>query len=79
MRLNDLPLNQSAAISGINWAVLDNATAARLRAFGFDTGANIKALHYGGGTAHDPIAFRIGRMTIAIRRALAAAILVETL
>ena len=74
MRLDDLPLNHPATISRIDWESLGPATAGRLRALGFDEGLTIEALHYGGLVAHDPIACRIGRMTVAIRRNHAALI-----
>jgi ferrous iron transport protein A len=60
----------------IDWSVIGAVAARRLKAFGFENGANVEALHFGGIIAQDPIAFRIGRMTIALRRAQAAAITV---
>ncbi len=80
MRLDLLPLNTPATIATIGWDQLENAAAARrLQAFGFEAGALVEALHYGGMIARDPIAFRIGRMTVALRRAQAAAIVVTPL
>ena len=79
MRLDDLPLNSPATIANIDWAALGDTASRRLRAFGFEDGAAIEALHFGGGFAQDPIALRIGRMTIAVRRVQAAAIEVVTL
>jgi ferrous iron transport protein A len=60
----------------IDWSVIGAVAARRLKTFGFENGANVEALHFGGIIAQDPIAFRIGRMTIALRRAQAAAITV---
>lgn len=74
MRLDHLPLNSPATIASIDWSALGDTASRRLRAFGFEDGAAVEALHYGGGFAQDPIALRIGRMTIALRRAQAAAI-----
>ena len=37
-------------------------------------GLTIEALHHGGLISHDPIACRIGRMTVAIRRIHASVI-----
>jgi ferrous iron transport protein A len=79
LRLDTLPLNTPATIARIDWAMIGEIAARRLKAFGFEDGANVEALHFGGIIAQDPIAFRIGRMTIAIRRAQAAAIIVTPL
>jgi ferrous iron transport protein A len=72
--LDQLPLNQPAHVESINWALLGEAGARRLRALGFDTGVKVEALHYGGVIAKDPIAVRVGRMTVALRKAQAAAV-----
>ncbi len=77
MQLADLPLNQSAVIASIDWTILGDAGARRLRALGFDSGVTVEALHYGGMVAKDPIAVRVGRMTVALRRAQAAAVGLE--
>ena len=69
--LHELSLNTPAKIAGINWAALQAGEAQRLRAFGFEEGAKIEPLHRAGLFGRDPIAVRIGRMTIALRRAVA--------
>ncbi|MBL0002299.1 MAG: ferrous iron transport protein A [Sphingomonadales bacterium] len=74
MRLDELPLNKPATIAHIGWESLDAGAARRLRALGFDEGLTIEALHHGGLISHDPIACRIGRMTVAIRRIHASVI-----
>jgi ferrous iron transport protein A len=74
MRLSDLPLRKAAHISAIDWASLGEAEAKRLRELGFDEGVQIEALHSGSFLGRDPIACRVGRMTVAIRRAQASAI-----
>ena len=74
MRLDQLPLNHTATIAKIDWAGFEAGAAQRLRALGFDEGLTVEALHHGGIVAHDPIACRIGRMTVAIRRIHAALI-----
>jgi ferrous iron transport protein A len=79
LRLDTLPLNTPATITQIDWGVVGETAARRLKAFGFEDGVGIEALYYGGMIARDPIAFRIGRMTIALRRAQAAAISVTPL
>ncbi len=78
MRLDQLPLNQPATITHIDWDGFESGAAQRLRMLGFDEGIAVEALHRGGLIAHDPIACRIGRMTIAIRRIHASLIDVAT-
>ena len=73
LRLDQLPLRQSARVTGIDWSMLRENEARRLRELGFDEGVRVEALHYGP-VGSDPIACRVGRMTVAIRRAHAAAI-----
>lgn len=77
MRLDELPLRHAATIADIDWAVLTPGEARRLREFGFDAGVPIEAMHVGP-FGRDPIACRVGRMTIALRRAMAVAIHVRT-
>jgi len=74
MRLSDLPLRKAAHISTIDWAALGEAEGKRLRELGFDEGVAVEALHSGSIFGRDPIACRVGRMTVAIRRAQASAI-----
>ena len=74
MRLDELPLNRPATIAHIHWDLFEAGAARRLRALGFDEGLTVEALHRGGLVARDPIACRIGRMTLAIRRVHAALI-----
>jgi ferrous iron transport protein A len=47
------------------------AKACRLRHFGFDEGVTVEPLHLGP-FGRDPIAIRVGRMTVAIRRSTPA-------
>lgn len=47
-----------------------------MRELGFATGEEIELIHGGGWFTRDPIACRIGRMTVAIRKSHAAAITV---
>ena len=76
MRLDQLPLRQRSRIFAIDWDQLGERGARRLRELGFDAGVMVEALHHGP-FGFDPIACRIGRMTIALRRAQAAAVMVE--
>ena len=54
----------------------DAATARRLHEMGFDDGVDVELLHRGpvGG---DPLAVRVGNMTVALRKSLAARISIE--
>ncbi|MBU3077005.1 FeoA family protein [Sphingomonas quercus] len=76
MRLHQLPRNRLARIATVDWAALTTNEARRLRELGVDEGVEVMTLHQAPFGA-DPIAARIGRMTIAIRRATAAAIHTE--
>jgi ferrous iron transport protein A len=76
LRLDELPLRRAAIVANIDWETLRPNEARRLRELGFDQGVAIEALHVGP-IGRDPIACRVGRMTIAVRRALAAAIYVD--
>jgi ferrous iron transport protein A len=75
LRLDELPARRPARIAGIDWSMLRTKEAQRLRELGFDEGVGIEALHRGP-FGSDPIACRVGRMTVAIRRAHAAAVTV---
>ena len=74
--LDELPLRQPALIEAINWSALSPADARRLRDLGFDEGVLVELLHRAP-FSRDPIACKVGRMMIAVRRAHAAAIKVE--
>ena len=75
--LDQLKLGTRARIAAIDWAVLGESEANRLRQFGFDEGVSIEPLHLGP-FGKDPLAVRVGRMTVAIRKAQARAIKVST-
>jgi ferrous iron transport protein A len=79
MLLDELPLRQSARITDIDWSVLADEEALRLVALGFEPGAELRIAHRGVLFGRDPLAIRLGRMTIGIRRAHARAIAVEVL
>ena len=74
--LDQLPYHLPATVTGIAWESLSQSDAKRLRNLGFDEGVAIEALH-GAPFGRDPIAVRIGRMQVAIRRAQASTIMVE--
>lgn len=71
--LDDLTIGVRATIEKIDWSQLDESDACRLRHFGFDEGVSIVPLH-SGPFGRDPLAVRVGRMTVAIRRAHARAV-----
>jgi ferrous iron transport protein A len=73
--LDKLPLKTGGAIVGIDWDRLSERDARRLRELGVDEGVPVEKLHKGP-FGVDPIACRIGRMTVALRSAQAAAIVV---
>ena len=76
LSLDQLPYHVPATVTGIAWESLTQSDAKRLRNLGFDEGVAIEALH-GAPFGRDPIAVRIGRMQVAIRRAQARTIMVE--
>ncbi|WP_311269476.1 FeoA family protein [Sphingobium sp. WCS2017Hpa-17] len=78
MRLTDLPLRQPAYVDLIDWSALTPSEGQRLREYGLCEGASVEALHHGGFLGKGPIACKVGRMTIAMRRTHAAAVTVRT-
>ena len=75
--LDRLAVGTRARIATIEWNSLEPSEAGRLRQFGFDEGVMVEALHLGP-FGRDPIAVRVGRMTVAIRRKHAAVVRVTT-
>jgi len=71
--LDQLKLGTRASIASIDWAALEDSEAARLKHFGFDEGVVVEPLHLGP-FGRDPLALRVGRMTVAIRRSHARAV-----
>ena len=71
--LDQLRVGTTARVAAIDWAALDAGEACRLQHFGFDEGVAVEPLHLGP-FGRDPIAVRVGRMTVAIRRKHASAI-----
>lgn len=76
-RLDLLPMHTPATIRAIDWSALSTSDSRRLRNLGFDDGVAVEPLH-AAPVSQDPIAVRVGRMTVAIRRAHARAMTVET-
>jgi ferrous iron transport protein A len=76
VRLDQLPLRQAATVFAVDWDALRPTDARRLRELGLDEGVEVEALHFGP-FGRDPMVCRVGRMTIALRRAHASAISVR--
>ena len=71
--LDQLPPRRRAEIVAVDWASLAPDEAKRLHALGIEEGARVAVEHRGIFAGHDPLALRIGRMTVAIRRSHAKA------
>ena len=74
MTLDTLAPDSSASITHVAWELLPLDDAKRLRALGIDEGAQVTIVHRGVFGGRDPLAVRLGRMTVALRRAHASAI-----
>ncbi|MBA4307808.1 MAG: ferrous iron transport protein A [Sphingopyxis sp.] len=77
MQLDELPLKSRARVQTIDWAVIPESEGHRLRSLGLEEGVEVEALHKGILLWRDPIAVRVGRMRIALRRKVASAIFCE--
>ena len=77
MTLDAFEHEKTARITAVHWAALAEDEGKRLKALGVDEGAEVSVIHRGIFGTRDPLAIRIGRMTIALRRAHALAIEVE--
>ena len=75
--LDLLPPRCRAEIVAVDWEALAPEEAKRLRALGIEEGARVAVEHRGIFAGHDPLAIRVGRMTVAIRRNHARAMTVE--
>ena len=73
LTLDELKVGARAEIAAIDWSGLEASEASRLRHFGFDEGVCVTPLHQGP-FGRDPLAVRVGRMTVAIRRKHARAV-----
>lgn len=71
--LDELRVGGRGRIQSIDWSALDPSEACRLKHFGFDEDVAVEALHLGP-FGKDPLAVRVGRMTVAIRRSHARAV-----
>jgi ferrous iron transport protein A len=68
-----LPRRQHGTVASIRWTALAEPEARRLRELGFDEGVDVEVLHRAA-LGRGPIACRVGRMTVALRRTVASAI-----
>ena len=73
VRLAQLPPRHAGTVAGVDWDQLTLPEARRLRELGLDEGVEIELLHRSG-IFGGPVACRIGRMTVALRRHVARAI-----
>ena len=74
MQLDDAPLRRALRVDSVDWPAIPDGEAHRLRSLGLEEGAVIEPLHRGILFFRDPLAIRVGRMTIALRRKIAATI-----
>ena len=79
MTLDLLPAGQSARITAVDWSLVVDEEGQRLRALGLEEGARVAVAYRGVFGGRDPLAVTIGRMTVALRRAHAAAMQVEAI
>ena len=77
MRLDELPIGEPARINSVDQSQLAPGEARRLRELGFVEGVAVELRHRSGWFGHGPVACKVGRMTVALRRAHAAAISVS--
>lgn len=75
--LVQLAPNTCGTVAAVAWDSLSDAEARRLREFGLDDGVEVELLHRGA-LGGGPLACRIGRMRIAVRRHVALAIHVSS-
>ena len=76
-RLDQFAMRRPARVVSIDWDGMSDDEARRLRALGLDRDVRIEKMYAGVFGFRDPIALKIGRMTIAIRKRHAMCILVE--
>ncbi|MEO9601505.1 FeoA family protein [Parasphingorhabdus sp.] len=75
--LDQLSLKQAAEVVAIDWEAISDTEGRRLRALGIDEGVSVEKLHKGIFGLNDPIALKVGRMMIALRKSHAQAIFVR--
>jgi ferrous iron transport protein A len=73
IRLASMPRHQAGTVAAVDWAALTAPEARRLRELGLDEGVEVELIRPSG-ILGGPVACRIGRMTVALRRHVARAI-----
>lgn len=79
LTLDQLAISKPAHILSIDWSGLAEEEVLRLRALGFEPGSEVAVAYRGVFGGRDPLAVRIGRMTVALRRTHARAMQVAPL
>ncbi|KHL25065.1 iron transporter [Croceibacterium mercuriale] len=74
MGLDVIARGQTARIVAVDWVAFVPEEAKRLQALGVEPGAMVSVAHRGIFAGRDPLALRIGRMVVAVRRVHARAI-----
>lgn len=74
VRLAQLPRLEPGTVAAVDWHALSEPEGRRLRELGLDEGVEVEMLHRSSLLGGGPVACRIGRMTVALRRHVAAAI-----
>jgi ferrous iron transport protein A len=77
MTLDELDKGRAARVLAIDWRAIPDGEGRRLRLLGLDEGSEVRILHRGILFWRDPIAVRVGRMTLALRQAHARAVRCE--
>ncbi|UZK65287.1 FeoA family protein [Sphingomonas sp. M1-B02] len=72
--LAQLPRAKCGTVAAVDWHLLSEPEGRRLRELGLDEGVEVELLHGAGFFGRGPVAARIGRMTVALRRHVAHAI-----
>lgn len=72
-RLTDLLQARTGTVAGVDWHALTEPEARRLRELGLDEGVEVELLR-ASGILGGPVAVRIGRMIVALRKHVAGAI-----
>jgi len=73
LRLAHMPPHKPGVVAAVDWQALAAPEARRLRELGLDEGVEVELLR-GSGILGGPVACRIGRMIVALRRHVAGAI-----
>lgn len=76
--LAHLPRHRTGTVAAVEWEALSLPEARRLRELGLDEGVEVELLRRSG-ILGGPVACRIGRMTVALRKHVARAIHVSPL